>query len=350
MILAGGTGGHIFPGLAVADVLRDSGWRVSWMGSAGGMEEEIVPKRGYSFFGISFRPPKGNLIADGFRLLCAAKKARGILIPPPPPPDVILGMGGFASAPGGIAGATRGIPLLIHEQNSIPGRANQLLSRIAKKILTAYPGVWAKNPKAECVGNPVRDEFFKQPPPQERFAGRQGPLRFLILGGSRGASVFNEMIPKGLASLPPNLRPIVVHQCGRGNLSATVGVYRKCGVDGEVREFIDDVAGEMARADLIICRAGAMSAAEVAAVGAAAMMVPYPHAAADHQTANAKFFAARDAAEVIPQNLFAPEVVAAAAAASRESLCLRAAAAKKLAIPDAASKIAQACREVADAP
>ena len=347
MIAAGGTGGHVFPGLAVADALRASGWRVVWLGSQSGMEAALVAKRGYDMAAVKFSGVRGKGLAALFllplKLLVAFwQSARAILAGRP---DVVLGMGGYMSFPGGMMAALLGRPLVIHEQNSIPGLANRVLAAAADRKLCAFPGA-LKN--AIYVGNPVRAEIGAVPEPKTRYAGRSGPLRLLVVGGSLGAKALNEAVPKALALLPPQSRPIVTHQSGEQHLASLKAAYAAAGVQADTRAFIDDMAAAYAGADLAVCRAGATTIAELAAAGVPAVLVPFPHAVDDHQTKNARFLSDAGAAVLLPQNELAPERLAALLAGfDRARLVEMAARARSLGRSDATRSVAQACMELA---
>src|SRR5262245_23489201 len=310
MIAAGGTGGHVFPGLAVADFLRGAGWRVVWLGSQSGMEAALVGKRGYDMAAVKFSGVRGKGLVAVFllplRLLVAFwQSARAILARRP---DVVLGMGGYMSFPGGMMAALLGRPLVIHEQNSIPGLATRVLATVADRKLCAFPGALRN---ATYVGNPVRAEIGAAPEPQTRYAGRSGPLRLLVVGGSLGAQALNEAVPRALALLPPQSRPIVTHQSGTQHLASLKAAYAAAGVQADTRAFIDDMAAAYVGADLAVCRAGATTVAELAAAGVPAVLVPFPHAVDDHQTKNARFLSEAGAAVLLPQNELAPERLAA---------------------------------------
>src|SRR5262252_21899 len=347
MIAAGGTGGHVFPGLAVAEALRAAGWRVVWLGSATGMEASLVSARGYEMEAVRFSGVRGKgplaLFLLPLKLLVAFwQSARAILARRP---DVVLGMGGYMSFPGGMMAALLGRPLVIHEQNSIPGLANRVLAAVADRKLCAFPGA-LKN--ATYVGNPVRAEIGAIPEPKTRYAGRSGPLRLLVVGGSLGARALNEAVPKVLALLPPQSRPIVTHQSGAQHLASLKAAYAATGMQADTRAFIDDMAAAYAVADLAVCRAGAITVAELAAAGVPAVLVPFPHAVDDHQTKNARFLSDAGAAVLLPQSELAPERLAALLAGfDRARLLEMSMRAHSLGRPDATRSVAQACMELA---
>lgn len=293
LVMAGGTGGHIFPGLAVAERLRELGWRVHWLGGPEpSMESQLVPPRGFAYETVAFSGVRGK----GFKTLALLPwrmlKAfwQSLQVVRRVQPDVVLGLGGYISFPGGLVSALSGRPLVLHEQNSVAGMANKVLARVARRVYTAFPKVIAQ---AQWVGNPLRQAFLNQAPPAERFAGRTGPLRVLVVGGSLGAQALNQVVPQALALLPAAQRPEVVHQSGAKQIDALREAYAQAGVQAELTPFIEDTAGAFAHADLVICRAGASTVTELAAVGAAALFVPFPHAVDDHQTTNAHFLVAQ---------------------------------------------------------
>lgn len=347
VIMAGGTGGHIMPGLAVADCLRDAGWRVVWMGNPDGMESKLVPPHHFEMVWLHFSALRGkgwmrklllpfNLLRGFWQAWRAFGRIR---------PHVVLGMGGYISFPGGMMAALRGIPLVLHEQNAIPGLANKVLASVADRVLTGFPGVFKKG---HWVGNPVRAEIAALPAPAFRYAQR-GPerLHLLVLGGSLGAQALNETLPKALASIPEEERPQIVHQSGEKHLEALRKAYAAAGVKAHTVAFIEDMAGAYEWADLVICRAGASTIGELACAGVASILVPYPHAVDDHQTANARFLAQAGAAILLPQGELAPERLAAIRDLKRAQLAEMAEKARQLAMPEAAQTVAAICAEVA---
>ena len=347
MIMAGGTGGHVFPGLAVAECLRASGWHVVWLGSRAGIEARLVPARGIEMAWMDFSGLRGKgplaLALLPLRLLRAfCNGARAILSHRP---DVVLGLGGFQSFPGGMMAALLRRPLVIHEQNSVAGLANRALAKVADKVLTAFPGTLSK---AEAIGNPVRAEIAAADQPGVRYAARTGALRLLVMGGSLGARAINEAIPAAVAHLPESLRPVILHQSGRGHRDAVELAYRDAGVTAETVEFIDDVAAALAGADLVICRAGALTVAELACTGVASVLIPYPFAVDDHQTGNARYLAQVGAAVLLPQpELNAERLVSLLSGFTRESLAAMADKARAMGKPEATRRLAQACMELA---
>jgi UDP-N-acetylglucosamine--N-acetylmuramyl-(pentapeptide) pyrophosphoryl-undecaprenol N-acetylglucosamine transferase len=349
LVMAGGTGGHIFPGLAVADALHDEGWRVVWMGNPEGMEARLVPGRGYEMAWVRFSALRGkgilrklllpfNLLR-GFAQALAELKRIG--------PDVVLGMGGFVTFPGGMMAALKGIPLVLHEQNSVAGLANRVLAGVADRILSGFPAVLKKG---DWVGNPVRREIAVLPAPTFRYrerAARGEPLHLLVVGGSLGAAALNETVPLALALLPEGERPEVMHQAGEKHIDALREIYARAGVTANLVPFIEDMAGAYAWADLVICRAGALTIAELAAAGVASILVPFPHAVDDHQTGNARFLANAGAAILLPQAELTPETLALIRNMDRDQLLQMAEKARELAKPDAATAVANACKEIA---
>jgi UDP-N-acetylglucosamine--N-acetylmuramyl-(pentapeptide) pyrophosphoryl-undecaprenol N-acetylglucosamine transferase len=345
LIMAGGTGGHIFPGLAVAEEMRAAGWRVVWMGAKGGMEERLVPPRGHRTAWIRARAARGKGLPQKLLLPAnllysfweSARHLRRIR------PDVVLGLGGYVAFPGGMMASLLDRPLALHEQNAIAGLANRVLATVSDKVMVAFPGA-LKN--AEWTGNPVRQEIAAMAPPEERFAGRSGPLRILVVGGSLGAQALNEALPKALALMKE--RPIVVHQSGEKHLQALERHYTEAGVRGELVAFIDDMARRYAEADVVICRAGAVTIAELSAGGMASILVPFPHAVDDHQTANARFLVDHGAAVLLPQRELSPQRLAGLVESlDRAALARMANNARALGKPEAAQVVARRCMEIA---
>jgi UDP-N-acetylglucosamine--N-acetylmuramyl-(pentapeptide) pyrophosphoryl-undecaprenol N-acetylglucosamine transferase len=345
LIMAGGTGGHIFPGLAVAERVRAAGWQVVWMGARGGMEERLVPRHGYAAAWIRARAARGkgllqklllpaNLLFSFWESAGHIRRIR---------PDVVLGLGGYVAFPGGMMASLLGRPLALHEQNAIPGLANRVLAGVSDKVMVAFPDTLAH---AEWTGNPVRADIAAIAQPEERFRGREGPLKLLVVGGSLGAQVLNETVPRALALL--ERRPQVVHQSGEKHLETLRAHYAAASVHGELVAFIDDMARRYAEADLVICRAGAVTIAELSAGGMASILVPFPHAVDDHQTANARFLADRGAAILLPQRSLSPERLAELIGSlDRAALLQMARNARTLGKPDAAQVVAQRCMELA---
>lgn len=345
LVMAGGTGGHIMPGLAVAEHLRAQGWRIAWMGHPDGMEAKLTAGRGYEMAWVRFSAlrGKGPLRAAmlPFNLLRGFAQAWSHL--GRIRPDVVLGLGGYISFPGGMMAALRGIPLVLHEQNSVAGLANRVLAGIADRILTGFPEALGRG---QWVGNPVRTEIAGLPSPAQRYAGREGPLRLLVVGGSLGAQALNDTLPKALALIPEAERPSVVHQAGEKHLPMLKSQYLSAGVAAECVAFINDMAGAYEWADLVICRAGALTVAELAAAGVASLLVPFPHAVDDHQTSNARFLSSAGAAILLPQAQLTPQRLAEVRNLSRSQLVQMAEKARALARPDATTAVAQACAEL----
>lgn len=302
MIMAGGTGGHIFPGLAVAKVLRERGVPVTWLGADGAMETRLVPQHDIPIDTLAIGGLRGKgklaLIGAPLRLLRAIRAA-GFLIRDRQPRAVIA-FGGFASGPGGIAARLHGLPLLVHEQNRAPGMTNRVLSRVARRVLAGFPGSFAK--REEAVGNPVRAEIAAITPPDLRLANRQGPLRLLVLGGSQGARVLNNAVPKALAALGAGMPVQVRHQSGEKLHAEALQAYADAGVQASVEPFIADMAEAFAWADLVVCRSGASTLAELCAVGVGSVLVPFAAAVDDHQTRNAEYLVERGAAVLLKQD------------------------------------------------
>jgi UDP-N-acetylglucosamine--N-acetylmuramyl-(pentapeptide) pyrophosphoryl-undecaprenol N-acetylglucosamine transferase len=345
LIMAGGTGGHIFPGLAVAHEMRSAGWEVVWLGARGGMEERLVPARGYRTAWIRAKAARGKglvqkLLLPANLLYSFWESARIIRRLKP---NVVLGLGGYVAFPGGMMASLFNRPLALHEQNAVAGLANRVLSGVSDKVMVAFPE--ALRP-AEWTGNPVRSEIAAIASPEDRFEGRQGPLRLLVVGGSLGAQALNEAVPQALALLSAPVS--VVHQAGEKHIDALRSHYRAAGVQGELLPFIDDMARRYAEADLVICRAGAVTVAELSAGGVASILVPFPHAVDDHQTANARFLADKGAALLVPQReMSAQKLAGLMASLDRAKLLDMARKARALGKPDAARLVAQRCMEIA---
>ena len=352
LIMAGGTGGHIFPGLAVADALRRHGWIVHWLGSSGSagrpsMESELVPPRGIPFEAIDFSGVRGKglftLALLPLRLLKAFWQSLAIVRRIQP--NVVVGLGGYVTFPAGMMGVLLGKPLVLHEQNSVAGMANRVLSGVADRVFTAFPRVMKK---AIWVGNPLREAFTRQPGPAERLAGRAGPLCLLVVGGSLGAAALNEVVPWALALLAPGVRPTVTHQSGTREIEALRKAYAAAGMDAHLTPFIDDTAEAFAQADVVLCRAGASTVAEIAAVGAAAIFVPLPSAVDDHQTTNARFLVDVGGGWLLPQSELTPRRLAdLLSSLDRSQLLEKAIAAKSAQKLGATEAVLAACEELA---
>lgn len=311
LVMAGGTGGHIFPGLAVAEALRAEGWQVHWLGApAPSMEHQLVPPRGFAFESVAFSGVRGKgwqtLLALPLQLLRAF--AQSVAVLRRVRPQVVVGLGGYITFPAGLMAVLLNKPLVLHEQNSVAGMANRVLAHIADRIFTAFPQVL---PRAEWVGNPLRPAFLQQAAPAARYAARTGPLRLLVVGGSLGAQALNTLVPQALALLAPEARPIVTHQSGAKQIDALRAAYAQAGVEATLTPFIDDTAQAFAQADLVITRAGASTVTELAAVGVPAVYVPFPHAVDDHQTHNARFVVEAGGGWLMPQHTLSAEALAA---------------------------------------
>ena len=314
LVMAGGTGGHIFPGLAVAEALRERGWRVHWLGGKGSasrpsMESQLVPPHGFAFESIDFSGVRGKGLATLALLPLRLLKAfwQSVQVIRRVKPDVVVGLGGYISFPAGMMSVLLVKSLVLHEQNSVAGMVNKLLASVADRVFTAFPDVLTK---AEWVGNPLRPAFTRQPDPAVRFVARRGPLKLLVIGGSLGAAALNELVPKALALIPAAVRPQVTHQSGARQIDELRAHYQAAGVQAELTPFIEDTAQAFADADLIICRAGASTVTEIAAVGAAALFVPFPSAVDDHQTVNAKFLTTQGGGWLVQQRDLTPEKLA----------------------------------------
>jgi UDP-N-acetylglucosamine--N-acetylmuramyl-(pentapeptide) pyrophosphoryl-undecaprenol N-acetylglucosamine transferase len=346
-IMAGGTGGHIMPGLAVAALLQQQGCVVRWLGNPQKMEGRLVPPAGFEMIPVSFSGVRGKglrdlikapfaLLGSMFRLWREASRDR---------PSVVVGMGGYVALPGGLVAYLRRIPIVLHEQNAIAGKTNQWLAKLADTVLTGFPGAL---PKAEWVGNPVRAEIIDLPAPAQRYGARKGPLKLVIIGGSLGAKALNEIMPLTLSRMPPEQRPVVVHQAGQQHLIELTATYEKAEVSATCVAFIDDMPRVLASADLLICRAGAMTVAEVAASGVAALFVPFPFAVDDHQTANAQYLVNADAAFLRQQSELAIDWLAQwLGVQTREALMTVAVNARQHAKLNAAASIAERCLSAA---
>ena len=352
LVMAGGTGGHIFPGLAVATALRDKGWRVHWLGGRGSaeqpsMESQLVPPQGFAFETIDFSGVRGKGVSTlaflPLRLLKAF--AQSIAVIRRVKPDVVVGLGGYITFPAGMMAVLLGKPLVLHEQNSVAGMVNKILAQVADRVFTAFPQVL---PKAQWVGNPLRAEFMQQQDPATRFANRTGPLRVLVVGGSLGAKALNEVVPAALALFPADQRPIVTHQSGAKQIDALRANYEAAGVQAELTPFITNTAQAFAQADLVIARAGASTVTELAAVGAPALFVPFPFAVDDHQTSNAQFLVSQGAGMLMQQaDLTAEKLAALLQTCERRTLLAWAQKAQTLAKTHAVREVVASCEELA---
>jgi UDP-N-acetylglucosamine--N-acetylmuramyl-(pentapeptide) pyrophosphoryl-undecaprenol N-acetylglucosamine transferase len=348
LIMAGGTGGHIFPALAVADVLRLQDWRVTWLGAPNSMESDLVPKHGYEMALVRFSGLRGKglmrkLLLPFNLMIALLQSAKAIL---KYRPDVALGMGGYITFPGGLMAVLLRCPLIIHEQNSIAGLSNKALAKIASRVLSGFPQVL---PAAEWCGNPVRESIAALPEPQLRYQYRSGNLKVLVLGGSLGAQAINNCVPQAIALLAENLRPEVVHQSGKKHLEQVQQAYQQAGITAEIKPFLDNMALHYGQADVVICRAGALTIAELAAAGVASILVPFPFAVDDHQTANAHFLSDRGAAILLLQPQMTAEHLATLLQnLTREKTLQMAQAARALVQPAAAQRVAEVCTELAN--
>lgn len=347
LVMAGGTGGHVFPGLAVAHALREQGWKVVWLGNRTGMEATLVPRHDIPMEFIQFGGLRGkglvtkfllplNLLRAFWQSIGALRRVR---------PSVVLGMGGYITFPAGMMASLLGRPLVLHEQNSIAGLANKVLAKVADRVLCAFPDTL---PGGEWTGNPVREELAHLGAPEARYDQRTGPLRILVVGGSLGAAALNEVVPKAIALLPDAERPVVTHQAGAKQIDTLRGNYAAAQVPAQTLPFIDDMARAYGEADLVICRAGAMTVSEVAAAGVAALFVPFPHAVDDHQTTNAEFLSKQGAALLVQQkDLTAEGLAQTIASLTRPQLKDMARLARGLAKPEATRRVAEICSELA---
>lgn len=347
LIMAGGTGGHIYPGLAVADALRAQGWNVVWLGAPNSMEAELVPRHGYPVAWVNFSGVRGKgvmrLLTLPFTLLRALGQSAAAIFRHRP--DVVLGMGGYITLPGGLMSAILRHPLVIHEQNSIAGMSNKVLARMATRVLSGFPDVLKGT---QWCGNPVRVDIAALPEPQARYTARNGKFNVLVVGGSLGAQALNEALPKALAMMSEQERPNVIHQTGKKHFESVQQLYKQAGVKADIRAFLDDMANQYAQADLVICRAGALTIAELAAAGVASVLIPFPFAVDDHQTYNARFLSEHGAALLLPQKeLNAEKLAQLLRELTREKLLAMAQAARSLAKRDATQQVAKVCMELA---
>ncbi|WP_201782441.1 undecaprenyldiphospho-muramoylpentapeptide beta-N-acetylglucosaminyltransferase [Amantichitinum ursilacus] len=350
LVMAGGTGGHIFPALAVADAVRQQGWEVVWLGASGAMETRIVPQHGIPLETLKITGVRGKgllkkLIQPWVQLRALLQ---AVVVIFRFRPDVSIGFGGFTGFAGGVATRLMWLPLVIHEQNSVAGLTNKTLARIANRVLFAFPGAFAAGANRACIGNPVRGAILDVAEPAARFAGRSGPLKVLVVGGSLGAQVFNSEVPQALALLSPEQRPRVIHQAGEKNIETLRANYAAAGVQADCVAFIADMASAYAEADLVICRAGALTVSELACVGAASVLVPYPSAVDDHQTGNARYLSDAGAGSLIAQNDLTAARLAALLQQTNRADCLRMAeVARTLARPDATQQVVRVLEELA---
>ena len=348
LVMAGGTGGHIFPALAVADVLRQQGWRIVWLGNPNGMEAKLVPAHGYECAWVEFGALRGKGLMRKLmlplNLLRACLAARRVMRDVRP--DVVLGMGGYITFPGGVMARLAGEPLIVHEQNAVAGLANKVLSHIATRVLTGFP---ATLPTGEWVGNPVRAEIAGLPAPEQRYAERaaDAPLQVLVVGGSLGAQALNKVMPEAVRLLMAVERPQVRHQTGPKDVAAVQAAYAAADIKADVQPFIDDMAAALTWADLVVCRSGALTVAELAAAGVASVLIPFPHAVDDHQRVNAEFLVSGRAGHCVIQKALTADGLAVLLQQSRAALCEQAVAARALARAEAAQRVADICKELA---
>lgn len=351
MIMAGGTGGHVFPALAVAKALRQRGWDVFWLGTRNSFEARVVPQHDFEIEWIDIKGVRGKHLLQKMmlplRLLHAMYQAMRVI--QKRKPAVVLGMGGFVSGPGGLVSRLMGRPLVIQEQNTIPGMTNRYLAKIANAVFEAFPGSFDKKVKARLSGNPVRHEMFTLESPEKRISARNDAVHLLVLGGSLGAQALNETIPLSIALLPEDVRPAIKHQSGRDKLKDTLSAYQQATVEAEVVEFVDDMSAAYSWADLVVCRSGALTVSELTAVGVGSVLVPYPHAVDDHQTHNGQFLVDADAAVMLQQRDLTPESLAKTLnelIGDRSRLVNMARSANALAQVQATDMIADSCEEL----
>lgn len=347
LVMAGGTGGHVYPAMAVADHLQQQGWNIVWLCTVGGMENRLLANKDYQKAIISMRGVRGKGLLGWlllpFKLALALVQSYKVIRHYQP--DLVLGMGGFAAFPGGLMAYLLAKPLLIHEQNSVAGLSNKTLAHIATKVVAAFPAAFGD--KARLVGNPVRSEITQIEPAELRFKVRSGPLRILVVGGSLGAQALNEVLPKALAKIAIEQRPQVIHQAGEKHITALKANYAAMNVVADMRAFIDDMAAMYAWADIVICRAGALTIAELSAAGVASILVPFPYAVDDHQTSNAHYLADAGAALLIKQAEFSIEKLAnLLQQLSREQCLDMAIKARALGKPEATVTVANICKEL----
>jgi UDP-N-acetylglucosamine--N-acetylmuramyl-(pentapeptide) pyrophosphoryl-undecaprenol N-acetylglucosamine transferase len=358
MIMAGGTGGHVFPALDVAEELMQRGWKIVWLGTKAGIEAKLVVEKGIDIEWVYFSGLRGKgilktLLLPSAIMIAYVQSLKAII---KRKPNVLLGMGGYASFPGGMMAVFLNKPLIIHEQNSVAGLTNRVLGSVAKKVLVGFPNAF-KNPSRHklasmvpspkevlWVGNPVRTQIAQCEEPTTRYANREGNLRLLIIGGSQGAQALNDTVPKALALIDEKNRPLVVHQAGAKHIEALQQNYDAAGIKGELVPFINDMAEKYAWSDLVVCRSGALTVAELTAAGAASILIPYPSAVDDHQATNAKFLVDAGAADLLTQKELTPEKLATLIQSkTRALLQTMAEKARSLAKLDATEKVADIC-------
>jgi UDP-N-acetylglucosamine--N-acetylmuramyl-(pentapeptide) pyrophosphoryl-undecaprenol N-acetylglucosamine transferase len=348
MVMAGGTGGHVYPAMAVADTLKNEGWNIVWLCTQGGMENKLIADKAYDKAMITMQGVRGNGLLGWLLLPVKLVKAfsQSLKALNQYQPDVVLGMGGFAAFPGGLMAKLQGRPLVIHEQNSVAGLTNKVLAKVAIRILAAFPSAFGD--KALLVGNPVRADISAIAAPAQRFANRSDALRLLIVGGSLGAQALNEVIPQALARLPVDQRPQVVHQAGVKHIEVLQNNYKQAGVEADARAYIDDMAAMYAWADFVICRSGALTVAEVSTAGLGSLMVPFPFAVDDHQTGNAQYLADAGATILVQQKELSVEKLTQILKELNREKCLEMAKkARALGKPEATADVAKICVQMA---
>ncbi len=357
LVMAGGTGGHIFPALAVANAVRAEGWDVIWLGAKGAMETRVVPQQGIELITLGITGVRGKSwlkkLSQPWVQIKAVLTVLDLIFRRRP--DVAIGFGGFTGFPGGVAMRLCWLPLVIHEQNSVAGLTNRVLSKLANRVLFAFPSAFPNkvgghsiSDRYQCVGNPLRPEMKVMAEPAVRFADRSGALKILVVGGSLGAQFFNDYLPQALALIPASIRPVVTHQSGEKHIETLQKNYAAAGIKAECVAFIQDIAQAYADADLVLCRAGALTVAELACVGAASVLVPFPYAVDDHQTGNARFLTEAGAAVLLPQNEGDPVYLAKVIQEMTRERCLKmAVAARALAQPNATAAVLAVIKELA---
>jgi UDP-N-acetylglucosamine--N-acetylmuramyl-(pentapeptide) pyrophosphoryl-undecaprenol N-acetylglucosamine transferase len=353
LIMAGGTGGHVYPALAVAKALLAQRIPVVWLGTRDGLEARVIPQAGIPIEWLSFSGLRGKgmltLLLAPFRLLIACIQAARVILRVQP--RVILGMGGFASAPGGFMSKLMLKPLVIHEQNAVAGLTNRLLAHLANSVLQAFPNTFNPHLNAYHTGNPVRQDIAALPLPESRLSARSGRLKLLVIGGSQGARFLNEIVPRAVAVMPAGICPQIRHQAGKNHLNAAEQLYREQGIDAQVTAFIDDMAEAYSWADVVVCRSGAMTVSELAAAGVPSILIPFPSAVDDHQTSNARFLSDKNAAILAPQSTLTAEKLAdwlGELSIDRKRLLRMAEQARSLARPDATRLVVSECLAVAE--
>ncbi|KZY64922.1 UDP-N-acetylglucosamine--N-acetylmuramyl-(pentapeptide) pyrophosphoryl-undecaprenol N-acetylglucosamine transferase [Oleiphilus sp. HI0068] len=351
LVMAGGTGGHVFPALATAKKLMSRNDKVVWLGSVGGMEERVVQDAGIPFYGISVSGVRGKgILSKALAPLKIAKAVfQALLVLRKTRPDAVLGMGGFASGPGGLAAKLLGKPLLVHEQNAVAGMTNKVLAKMADSVMSAFPEAFEDASKVVLTGNPLRDEICELFYSSKDSVSKSRPIRVLVLGGSLGAARLNEVLPGAMSSLGAEIRPEIWHQTGRNKSEGVAASYEKYGVKAQVSEFIDDMAAAYRWADFVICRAGALTISELCVAGLGAILIPYPHAVDDHQTLNAQYMTKGGAAWLLDQQDLSESTLSEVLAplfSKPERISILSEAARKLAKADATENVASECRRV----